>query len=330
MAAFLPDATATRPFIQLSNSQRSAFLVIPAKAGIHNPCLSISLHRCLWIPAFAGTTQGEKPPLRRPCCLRRGRRRHPSPLSHSRVHDRKKTTSPLGTHMIRWTPKTSAEPPRQRWQSRTEILKSALASDFDAELLRLRRELELVKREYYAHKGRFNPHQPRVPAGNSDGGQWTSDGVNASLQEFSSQGRQAAPYPLAASGKQSAAYCWNQMQIDFLLCDSLRPRFLIGACRSQAMERYAACLFLHSGNRDVEIPVRIRAPEKAEVDWICRFEIGWPEGKAERWGTGVDAAQALVMAAANDRCRNLHQSSSRVGPPSLACGWRRLWIPCLE
>lgn len=55
-------------------------------------------------------------------------------------------------------------------------------------------------------------------------------------------------------------------------------------------------LVLRDRYRDIEIPISIHAPEKVKVDWICRFEIAWPEGKAERWGTGVDAAQALVMA----------------------------------
>jgi hypothetical protein len=55
-------------------------------------------------------------------------------------------------------------------------------------------------------------------------------------------------------------------------------------------------LFLHDGNRESEIPIRIHAPERAKVDWICRFEIEWPEGKAERWGAGVDAVQALLIA----------------------------------
>ena len=55
-------------------------------------------------------------------------------------------------------------------------------------------------------------------------------------------------------------------------------------------------LFLRAENRDIEIPIRIHAPEKARVDWMCRFDIGWPEGKAERWGGGVDPIQALVMA----------------------------------
>ena len=55
-------------------------------------------------------------------------------------------------------------------------------------------------------------------------------------------------------------------------------------------------LVLRDNHRDIEIPVRIHAPEKSKVDWICRFEIGWPEGKAERWGSGVDAIQALLIA----------------------------------
>jgi hypothetical protein len=55
-------------------------------------------------------------------------------------------------------------------------------------------------------------------------------------------------------------------------------------------------LFLRTENREIEIPIRIHAPEKAQVDWMCRFDIGWPEGRAERWGTGADAAQALLMA----------------------------------
>jgi hypothetical protein len=55
-------------------------------------------------------------------------------------------------------------------------------------------------------------------------------------------------------------------------------------------------LYLNAENRRVEIPIRIQAPEKAKVDWICRFEIGWPEGTVERWGAGSDAVQALLIA----------------------------------
>jgi hypothetical protein len=55
-------------------------------------------------------------------------------------------------------------------------------------------------------------------------------------------------------------------------------------------------LTLRDGDAIREIPVCIHAPEKAEVDWICRYEIGWPAGKVERWAGGVDAVQALISA----------------------------------
>jgi hypothetical protein len=55
-------------------------------------------------------------------------------------------------------------------------------------------------------------------------------------------------------------------------------------------------ILLREKKRDVEIPVRIHAPERSDGHWICRFEIGWPEGNAQRWGAGEDAVQALVIA----------------------------------
>jgi Domain of unknown function (DUF6968) len=55
-------------------------------------------------------------------------------------------------------------------------------------------------------------------------------------------------------------------------------------------------LKLGDGKTSREVPIHIHAPEKADVDWICRFEIGWPNGKAERWGAGVDQVQALLSA----------------------------------
>jgi uncharacterized protein DUF6968 len=55
-------------------------------------------------------------------------------------------------------------------------------------------------------------------------------------------------------------------------------------------------LQLRSEPRDIDIPIRIFAPEETGNRWICRFEISWPEGKAERWGSGVDAIDALFSA----------------------------------
>ena len=49
---------------------------------------------------------------------------------------------------------------------------------------------------------------------------------------------------------------------------------------------------------DQKVAIHLHAPEPAKVDWICRFDIAWPEGKAERWGSGVDAVQALYHALA--------------------------------
>lgn len=46
----------------------------------------------------------------------------------------------------------------------------------------------------------------------------------------------------------------------------------------------------------VEIPVRIFAPVQDDVDWSCRFEIGWPEGMLTRSVTGIDTIQALELA----------------------------------
>ena len=55
-------------------------------------------------------------------------------------------------------------------------------------------------------------------------------------------------------------------------------------------------LVLRDDHRSIEVPIRIHAPEKDKVDWICRFEIGWPEGRVERWGGGIDAVQSLWIA----------------------------------
>jgi hypothetical protein len=47
---------------------------------------------------------------------------------------------------------------------------------------------------------------------------------------------------------------------------------------------------------DVDIPIRIFAPEKAEIDWSCRFDIGWPEEMLTRAAFGVDPVQSLFIA----------------------------------
>lgn len=68
----------------------------------------------------------------------------------------------------------------ERWRSREEILKEHLDSLSPDELRRvrpshywLRYGLPAWQRE---HARKYSPNQPRVPAGNPDGGQWTTDG----------------------------------------------------------------------------------------------------------------------------------------------------------
>jgi len=55
-------------------------------------------------------------------------------------------------------------------------------------------------------------------------------------------------------------------------------------------------LVLRDKGHDRRIPIEIHAPEKTKGNWICRFEIEWPDGKTARWGAGADAIQALLIA----------------------------------
>jgi len=36
-----------------------------------------------------------------------------------------------------------------------------------------------------------------------------------------------------------------------------------------------------------DVVINIHAPEPARVDRLCRYDMGWPEGKVERHGTGM-------------------------------------------
>lgn len=47
----------------------------------------------------------------------------------------------------------------------------------------------------------------------------------------------------------------------------------------------------------VAIVIDIHAPHQiSDTEWRCKFEIAWPDHKAERWGTGIDSVQALLFA----------------------------------
>jgi len=55
-------------------------------------------------------------------------------------------------------------------------------------------------------------------------------------------------------------------------------------------------LKLRQGTGEIPVPIRIFAPERREIDWACRFEIGWPDEAVEMDVFGVDAVQALELA----------------------------------
>jgi hypothetical protein len=55
-------------------------------------------------------------------------------------------------------------------------------------------------------------------------------------------------------------------------------------------------LLLTDNGRTEGVPIRVHAPEQDGAQWLCRFEIEWPEEKASRWGEGSDAVQALIIA----------------------------------
>ena len=47
---------------------------------------------------------------------------------------------------------------------------------------------------------------------------------------------------------------------------------------------------------DIEIPIRIFAPQQEAAAWSCRFEVDWPDGMLTMAIMGIDAVQALELA----------------------------------
>ena len=56
-------------------------------------------------------------------------------------------------------------------------------------------------------------------------------------------------------------------------------------------------LTLVAGERNIEISIRIFAPEKSpNGSWFCRYEVDWPGEQHKMEMGGVDSVQALVSA----------------------------------
>ena len=114
------------------------------------------------------------------------------------------------------------------------------------------------------------------------------------------------------------AYCLRQLTIDNLTALPLNPRqyaqhvadrrwsvsvIVSLVARSPRFPFEAVTMLIatrvlklrHAGS-DIEIPIRIFAPEPEPVDWLCRFEIDWPDEMLAAGAMGVDAVQALELA----------------------------------
>jgi hypothetical protein len=124
------------------------------------------------------------------------------------------------------------------------------------EVRKLGKELPvLVMAELQSELKKYSPDQPRVPAGNSKGGQWTAEGSGDDTDEESDSKRPSAltvegqvgtrtpsgkqtKITVAARSSQAASDCDAQYAADIVLCRLVRTPL----CYEQAMERYAACL----------------------------------------------------------------------------------------
>lgn len=105
------------------------------------------------------------------------------------------------------------------------------------EAARIKFGVKYVKFLRAAIKAGFDPDQPR-----DEQGRWTSGSESIDNNTSSQDSLDGEAYLLPTAGRQSAAYCWNQMQIDMLLCSALQPASRRAICRGQANQRYGACL----------------------------------------------------------------------------------------
>jgi hypothetical protein len=141
--------------------------------------------------------------------------------------------------MIRWTPPTSAQRP-QRWQSRAEILKAHLDSLSPDELRRVRPSYYWLRFGLPAWQRelarKYDPNQPRVPAGSADGGQWTSGDAAQNTQDDS-----LVSFAAAIRRGRSPVFCMAQYAADSLVCNSVEQSSK-RACWAQAAERLGNCL----------------------------------------------------------------------------------------
>lgn len=80
---------------------------------------------------------------------------------------------------------------------------------------------------------KFRADQPRIPAGEPNGGQWTSEEITGAVK----------PQQLAARriSKARERECDQQYERDLIQCKIVR----LPACYNQAIQRHAACMEGH-------------------------------------------------------------------------------------
>jgi hypothetical protein len=126
-------------------------------------------------------------------------------------------------------------------------------------LLRLRTQVAaanvVTRLRLLAEAVKYDPNQPRVPAGSPQGGQWTSagggdnesnsDGDTQSANEGDRYGVSedfSASFTLAARRGRSIGYCMRQYAVDGLLCSTVEPALRRRACWEQAGYRLGDCI----------------------------------------------------------------------------------------
>lgn len=106
------------------------------------------------------------------------------------------------------------------------------------------RALDIRLRHLLEH--RYDPSQPRIPAGSSGGGQWTGGGgsgrgSSATYRDvaFRTEREDDAPRPgrLSIASRKRLAQCEEQFERDIFHCNMVGIR----ECYAQAMVRKVAC-----------------------------------------------------------------------------------------
>jgi hypothetical protein len=116
----------------------------------------------------------------------------------------------------------------------------------EADIAALRRNLERIRQDVLdlwcqceprSYVIKYSPDQPRVPAGNPDGGEWTSEGAGDHANDASDPADDGEA-TIVTAARQNQAECDEQYKLDIFKCNLVRTPL----CYATAMERYAACL----------------------------------------------------------------------------------------